>query len=164
MELKSNLEPLALACYACELAGLEAEGVTSEVIESAENGESFEFAFTMPGDLDLQIYFDVQQERFDVAIHLPDAHQQIALVYAALQINHELDSGHRRFSMDMFSGDLVLSDKLAWAEVTPESMALTLCDLIILMDELLEYAQSHEADSEMAAYSQATFQDFAIRG
>lgn len=146
------LDALALGCYACELAGYDIDGVSDQWVAEAQAEGSFELSFSVYGDLELVLNFDGKASRFEVAVKLLDGHEREALVYAALQLNREFGSGARRYSMDMFSGAIILSDEIALAGADPESLALLICDLTVMMADLAEHdSASSEQPSEAAA-------------
>lgn len=145
------LDPLAIACYACELAGFDISEVPEDVLAAAQRGESFALSFDLAADLTLQLLFDHAAQRYEVEVHAIAGHRNEALVYSALQLNHELPRGSRRYSMEMFSGDVVLSDQIALAEDPVDSLALLVCDLMLGMSELLESVQTQASNEVVTA-------------
>jgi hypothetical protein len=134
--LESPLEPLARAVYAVELAGLSIEEVEAQVLEAAEQGQAFSLSFQLPGQTRLNLAFEPTAGCFELAVHLAGGYAREEVVLAALRLNHELASRSRRFSLEPYSGDVVLSEVLTWDEAESQELALAICDLVLLMGEL----------------------------
>lgn len=142
----STLEALALACYACELAGFDVTDLASDVADAADRGEAFELVFDVSDDQRFRMLFDPETQNYEIAVQKLGAYSEPPLVYAALQLNHELPRGNRRFSMEMFTGDVVLSDEVEVSTTSADALALVICDLLIGMDELVTFAAEDPAD------------------
>lgn len=136
--LESPLEPLARAVYAMELAGLSAAEPSPETIEAAEQGQAFALSFEFPGLTRLNMRFDPDAGHYEIAVHLRGAYLHENVVLAALRLNHDLTSRSQRFSLEPYSGDVVLSDVLPWGVASPEDLAMCACDLLLIMNELEE--------------------------
>lgn len=145
----STLESLALACYACELAGFDVTDIASDVADAADRGDAFELVFDVSDEQRFRMLFDPESQQFEIAVHKLGAYSEPALVFAALQLNHELPRGNRRFSMEMFTGDVVLSDEVEVATTSADALALVVCDLLIGMDELMAFASEDPAEDTL---------------
>ncbi len=132
------LEPLAVCVYACELAGLAVGEVPQEVMESAQAGEGFELRLEITDEQDLLLAFDAKSLQLQAQVHWLDGDRQLQSVLSALQLNHEMPPGRRRFSMEMFSGSIVLSDTFDWADCAADTLALGICEMMLLMDTLID--------------------------
>lgn len=150
MNFESPLEPLARAVHALELAGLALGDVPAETLEAAEQGKSFALSFDLPGQTRLELQFDPEAAQYEVAVHLVGGYAREEVVLAALQLNHEMPSRSRRFSLEAYSGDVVLSDVLHWNDAAADELALCVCDLMLQMGEL-EELQPLEQLQETAA-------------
>ena len=161
--LPSALEPLAQALYAMELAGLDADGASPEAIEAAEQGEAFALTCDFEGQTRLELRFDPASAHYELAVHLMGGYARQEVVLAALQLNHTLASRSRRFSLEPYSGDVVLSEVLPWAEAQAQELAQCACDLIVLMAELEDLQPLDDSPEPVLAPSDALLST-ALRG
>jgi hypothetical protein len=162
MNPQSPLEPLALAVYAMELAGLDVQP-TPEALQAAEEGQAFSLDFEFVGSSQVELRFVPETGYFEVAVHLSGGYARETLVWAAMGLNHEMQSRTRRFSIEPYTGDLVLSDVLHWDQTSPDDLALCVCDLIILMGQVEDLNEPSPQAEPMAALTEE-FPSGALRG
>jgi len=136
MNPESALEPLAIALHACELAGLAVGEVPDDVMLAAQEGGPFELSFEIASEQQLLLAYDPKAALMQVEVHWAEGFRNTNAVFAALQLNHELPIGRRRFSMEMFTGNIVLSDALDWPDCAADQLALCMCELMLMIDDL----------------------------
>lgn len=144
MDLESPLEPLARVMHALDLSGFVAGQVDDETLDAAQAGEAFSVTLELQDALRLSVNFEPAAQACEVSVHLRQGYLRETAVIAALQLNEQLPLRGARFSMQPYSGDLVLRDALPWSEAQPDALALLICDLVMLMDTL----QDADADAD----------------